>query len=218
MVFLIASTILPHYFKRHRGRAFAFLGAGACTGQMAGPPLITYLQQEYGFRGATIIMAALLLNSCVAAAVFHPVEWHTGKSSRNYRNTDSKPSLDNSKKENRCCVTLQQIFSTLVTNFKILKSPKTLIILFGACFIQAGYLNFFSIVPFVMVGEGYTQEEASWCMSVSGICNLVTRLVVCPLTDWPRCSKRACYMVGTAAMALTTSGKILLEESSYQRW
>lgn len=50
--------------------------AGVCTGQFVGPPLVRYLLAEYSLMGATLILGAIILNSCVGAALFQPVHWH----------------------------------------------------------------------------------------------------------------------------------------------
>ncbi|XP_064095774.1 uncharacterized protein LOC135207835 isoform X2 [Macrobrachium nipponense] len=68
--------IIPLYFDKRRGMANAILMAGMCTGQFVAPPCIRYLLRHYGFTGATIIVSAILLNCCVGASFFHPVEWH----------------------------------------------------------------------------------------------------------------------------------------------
>lgn len=51
--------------------------AGAALGYFLSPLLIRVLQVEYGFRGATIIVGAIILHGFVGATLFHPVEWHT---------------------------------------------------------------------------------------------------------------------------------------------
>lgn len=81
-VVTICFIILPHYFERKRGVANAIMMAGVCLGQIVGPPLARFLQDEYGFRGATMIIGAILLNGCVGASLFHPVEWHLKKTPR----------------------------------------------------------------------------------------------------------------------------------------
>ncbi|MPD05437.1 Monocarboxylate transporter 6 [Portunus trituberculatus] len=68
--------IVPSYFNRRRGMANAVMMAGVCIGQMVGPPFLRFLQDEYGFRGATLILSGIILNCCVGAAFYHPVEWH----------------------------------------------------------------------------------------------------------------------------------------------
>ncbi|XP_045126661.1 monocarboxylate transporter 5-like isoform X4 [Portunus trituberculatus] len=68
--------IVPSYFNRRRGMANAVMMAGVCIGQMVGPPFLRFLQDEYGFQGATLILSGIILNCCVGAAFYHPVEWH----------------------------------------------------------------------------------------------------------------------------------------------
>ncbi|XP_068236226.1 monocarboxylate transporter 9-like isoform X2 [Palaemon carinicauda] len=75
----ICFTILPHFFYKHRGVANAFMMAGICMGQFVGPPSVRYLQDEYGFRGSSLITGAIMLNAVVGAAVFQPPEWHLKK-------------------------------------------------------------------------------------------------------------------------------------------
>lgn len=50
------------------------MSSGVCIGGMVGPPAVTFLQQQYGFRGATLIVAAFALNLCLAGALFRPVQ------------------------------------------------------------------------------------------------------------------------------------------------
>lgn len=97
MCCLVAFTIMPHYFKKRRGLANALMSAGICFGGMLWPPIITFLQGEYGFKGTTLITAAFLLNNCVAAMVFHPVEWHKKKGSSN--TTGVNKCMKNEKKK-----------------------------------------------------------------------------------------------------------------------
>lgn len=72
-------TILPHYFERRRGLANGIMMSGICMGQLVGPPFARYLQASFGFRGATLIIGAVALNSCIGASFFHPFEWHQKK-------------------------------------------------------------------------------------------------------------------------------------------
>lgn len=68
--------IVPFYFNKRRGLANGVLMAWEGGGQFLGPPLINFLQTQYGFRGATLVLGAVVFNCAVGAAVFHPVEWH----------------------------------------------------------------------------------------------------------------------------------------------
>ncbi|KAK4296597.1 hypothetical protein Pmani_030917 [Petrolisthes manimaculis] len=77
----ITYLVIPLYFDRRVKVAYSIMTSGSCFSQMVMPPTITYLQEEYGFRGATLIVGGLLLNCCVAAMLLHPIHWHTRTSS-----------------------------------------------------------------------------------------------------------------------------------------
>lgn len=204
----IIFSMIPHYFKRRLGIANALMHGGICVGQMAGPPMITYLQEQYGFSGSTLIISAILLNGCVGAGVLHPVEWHmkTKKEKTNDKKETKKQDMD-SDAETRVCATIVRVFATIFSNLKLLKSPRVLIITVASALNMTSYLNFLMFAPFLLQTSGYSLEETSWCMSVSGFCMLVSRLVVSSLTDLPSLSKRGCYMAGTATVFVTTIGK-----------
>lgn len=50
------------------------LGTG--FGQMIMPNVVRILLDEYGFRGAALIMGALAFHGLVGSALYQPVEWH----------------------------------------------------------------------------------------------------------------------------------------------
>lgn len=97
----LSFVIVPLYFERRRGVANAMMMAGVCTGQIAGPPFLRFLQDEYGYRGAMLIMAATLLNCCAGAALFHPVEWHLKEPSQSSKSLWTEPVVMNAGEANR---------------------------------------------------------------------------------------------------------------------
>ncbi|XP_055318009.1 monocarboxylate transporter 12-B [Sitodiplosis mosellana] len=64
------------YFSTKRGRAIGLALAGTGLGQMIMPNVVRILLDNYGFRGAALIMGALAFHGLVGAALFQPVEWH----------------------------------------------------------------------------------------------------------------------------------------------
>lgn len=64
------------YFTTKRGRAVGLALAGTGLGQMIMPYVVRVLLDEYGFRGASLIMGALALNGIFGASLFQPVEQH----------------------------------------------------------------------------------------------------------------------------------------------
>ncbi|KAK7066379.1 hypothetical protein SK128_028050 [Halocaridina rubra] len=313
----ICFTILPNYFDRHKGVANAMMMAGVCLGQIICPPLIQLLQDEYGFRGATMIVGAIILNGCIGASFFHPIAWHwiksekykpqsipevkisllssdvnkheksngfnvshssaslgglkesfSSKSLKDYagKETDwteimtqarllrrrqsrhisemSQVSVSSSfavstmdifgigagyaEKEvsetsssseqvngGSICNIVTRVAKSTLSDLKVLKSPRALIIALGATFCLNGYVNFIMMVPFAMQMAGYSLEFSAWCVSISAICNLLMRLLVSGLSDWPKFNVKACYMTGFAIIFLST---LVFPFLTDQRW
>ncbi|KAK8753969.1 hypothetical protein OTU49_005114 [Cherax quadricarinatus] len=293
--------ILPLYFDRKRGVANSIMMAGICMGQIVGPPVARFLQDEYGFKGATLIIGALILNSCVGACFFHPVEWHLKKTRREAvslpqedeallceqnakrnsaasnsqiscneskgdqdlmpfamlkkqrgglhsaeassisRNSSSLcistidiagvgtipvselieepyPYVQDSNRSSSFCIskTFLRIVRGTAKDLTILRSPRVCILaLNGTCFLN-GYFNFMMIVPFAMQAAGRSLEDSAWCISISSICNLLLRVVVSSLSDFPRFNKRACYVSGFVVTSLTMFTFPLLVELRWQ--
>lgn len=312
--------IVPVYFDRRRGIANAIMMAGICMGEIIGPPFIRYLQDEYSFKGATLILGGVILNGCVGAAFFHPVEWHmkkvsampkgsedeeedkastdrtiarvynrvTSTSSLGIKPTysdlfsikkvasgaslafsktysgislrgisedqeeetgpihphikrtkrqryisecsyDSGPSFYNStlsissmalanhaaiaatrerektleatktseKEGSKTQTQMHRLLSGIVADVKILTySSRAVIISIASSFYANGYLNFIMMVPFSMQATGYTLQDSTYCLSVAAICNLVSRLSMSLLSDWPWFNMRRWYLGG----------------------
>ncbi|CAL4120615.1 unnamed protein product, partial [Meganyctiphanes norvegica] len=72
----VCFLIIPYYFDRRRGFANSFMMGGVCLGQIITPLFVQYLQDNYGFKGATMIVGAVLLNGLVGASLYQPVKWH----------------------------------------------------------------------------------------------------------------------------------------------
>nr|XP_045608472.1 monocarboxylate transporter 9-like isoform X2 [Procambarus clarkii] len=280
VVVCMCFIIVPMYFDRRRGLANAVMMAGVCTGQIVGPPFVRLLQDVYTFKGATLILGALMLNALVGAAFFHPVEWHmrpacdgtgewlsggtsltlpevivkkkevidtAGKGSCqspcSERGVEAPPvdakvregieappveatalSLPSLNKtgittalQNRSQMTsvdheegkqrtglgelALRVAHNILSDLRIFRSPRAVIISLGCTFFINGYYNFIMMVPFAMLRAGHTLEDAAWCISVSAGCNLLCRILMSALSDSPRFNMRAAYMAGLAATA-----------------
>ncbi|KAK3858738.1 hypothetical protein Pcinc_035094 [Petrolisthes cinctipes] len=198
----VSYLIVPHYFHRHRGLANGLMMAWDCGGQFLGPPLISLLQTHYGYPGATLILGGIVLNCCVSAAVFHPVEWHY-----KYK----RPKITSDSQNGHIAPTegtqLRQLFIRIIrstlSDLKVLRSRRAIIIAFGATFIFSGYLQFLAFVPFAMQESGLNLDDAAWCISVSGITNMATRVLVASLSDVSWFSFHKCYLFGSFTITAT---------------
>ncbi|KAG8201420.1 hypothetical protein JTE90_024293 [Oedothorax gibbosus] len=68
--------MIAKYFNHRRGLANGLTMASNAIGGMIMPLVTSKLISEYSLRGCFLIMASILLNACVGAMLWQPVEWH----------------------------------------------------------------------------------------------------------------------------------------------
>lgn len=233
----VGYLILAHYFKKRRGRANTLLMAGAGLGHFASPHVIRFLQEEYGLRGATIILGGITLHAVLGAAVFQPVEWHNKKQEctgatedredrealssllhEPTKNMAEEETWGESTERKACRRVLSglvafrgrvaQVLSSVVNDMKVLRRPTCLIIALGSMLVVNAEANFLVLVPFAIQADGHPLQTAAWCVSIAGVCNLFTRMTVSSLSDLPWFNKRLCYMGGMAVMAASILCKL----------
>ncbi|XP_037046427.1 monocarboxylate transporter 13 [Bradysia coprophila] len=79
--------IVTSYFVRLRGLANGICISGSAFGSIILPPILRYLLENYGYRGAVLIMGAITLNTWVAAIFYEPVERHLKRVPKNQLET-----------------------------------------------------------------------------------------------------------------------------------
>jgi MFS family permease len=89
-------ALVGKYFDKRRGMASGFVMAGASLGGLVGPPLLRYLVDEFGLKGALMIICGLLLNGVVVGALLRPLEFdlrktHMDTVSYEHKDSDSNP-------------------------------------------------------------------------------------------------------------------------------
>lgn len=300
-LFDVGFLILAQYFDKNHGKANAIFLAGNGLSQFISPLFIWYLQAEYGFTGATMILGALSLHGFLASCLYQPVKWHLKypKSRQNlskpketpllissavnkediseensshsgpvaeaeesintqekieiqvkchHRDTkphgcssDSKyfcgtsstpksptsdtksiiPSTDdfllNSEATELADVKITIRFQYFVAKFShgiindlsILKQPTALIISLGTALIAEVVANVAVMVPFAMQVEGHSLQMAAWSVSMAGICNFITRLIVSPLADFYWFNIQLCFIISIAGMALSIASEYI---------
>lgn len=93
-----AATLVARWFDRRRGMAMGICTIGTSLGGFLLPPLVTYLQQEYGWRDANQMLAvlALAIISIAALVVFDSPEKaglaHEGKADNGQKVADMQNS------------------------------------------------------------------------------------------------------------------------------
>ncbi|KAI5639296.1 major facilitator superfamily domain-containing protein [Phthorimaea operculella] len=80
--------IVTSYFVRLRGLANGICMSGSAFGSIILPPVLRYLLEEYGYKGAVLLLGGIMLNVWAAALLFQPVEEHMVK---RYKDDEEDP-------------------------------------------------------------------------------------------------------------------------------
>ncbi|XP_068236070.1 monocarboxylate transporter 12-like [Palaemon carinicauda] len=236
----ISYLIVPHYFKKRRGLANGIIMAWDCGGQFIGAPLIKILQDEYTFTGATLILGGVILHCCIGAAVFHPVKWHVkakcpkpnqkkdeeldsheqGQDCQRTADGEPREKIQNSSKEKNIVL---HLLSSVVSDLAILKSAKAIIVALTTTVTFNGYLNFLAFMPFAMQEAGFHLGDAATCVSLSAICNIVTRLLIAAFSDTKFFNFRITMMIGSllisgSMLCFTLADSLTLVKLSMAAW
>ncbi|KAF2368350.1 Major facilitator superfamily [Trinorchestia longiramus] len=226
----VSFLIVPLYFERRRGLAMAIMMTGIAAGGIACPLLIRFLQDNYGFFWATLIQGAVILNCCVAAALFRPLQRKKRKQRSSIEvKTDL---LDDKNEKDSTNVTsssesssgfhillrktsdlIQPVIQWMKQNYLVLKKRKVLMIGFSLSTAMVGYFNFLMLVPFAVESTGHTSQFAAQCISASNFSNAGIRLLVSAVADRSWFNRTCCFGIGVFVATLTSLGFVFITQS-----
>ncbi|CAH2083411.1 unnamed protein product [Euphydryas editha] len=86
--------IVTSYFVRLRGLANGICMSGSAFGSIILPPVLRYLLETYGYKGAVLILGGIMLNVWAAALLFQPVEEHMVKKYKEVEDDEDGPQDD----------------------------------------------------------------------------------------------------------------------------
>ncbi|XP_050360082.1 monocarboxylate transporter 12-like isoform X1 [Nymphalis io] len=86
--------IVTSYFVRLRGLANGICMSGSAFGSIILPPVLRYLLETYGYKGAVLILGGIMLNVWAAALLFQPVEEHMVKKYKEVEDDEDGPQLE----------------------------------------------------------------------------------------------------------------------------
>lgn len=86
--------IVTSYFVRLRGLANGICISGSAFGSIILPPVLRYLLETYGYKGAVLVLGGIMLNVWAAALLFQPVEEHMVKKYKEPEEDDDGPQDD----------------------------------------------------------------------------------------------------------------------------
>ena len=92
--------------------------------------------------------------------------------------------------------TLLRVADRIKSDVAVLRHYKCVILAITLMLTQTTFLNFIMMLPFVAKAADHSLQDAARCISLLGVTNLVTRLVVSPLSDCKWFSIRFSIMIG----------------------
>lgn len=91
----------------------------------------------------------------------------------------------------------------------LLKDGIYLNLLFGLSIFYVAEMNFKMVTPFFLASLGYTKAETAYCLSVSALTDILARIIVPPICDKTKVSKRLVFMVSILFVAITRSSECM---------
>lgn len=98
LIYLPAVVCVGYYFESKRSLATGIAVCGSGVGTFAFAPLATVLLQTYGWKGANLILAGIILNCVIFGALMRPLEYpKKNKIANNSDRATSVITLENSR-------------------------------------------------------------------------------------------------------------------------
>ncbi|XP_072049564.1 monocarboxylate transporter 12-like [Amphiura filiformis] len=204
MAYLSVQAVLFFNFDKHIGIAVALANAGIGIGFFAFPPLVQLLLDNFGWRGCTLILSALYANICVFGSILKPSK---SEIQMRQRHKHHKHSLK-TKLEDQCFeITLRRTFSKFKKSldFSLFYNPS-----FIGLFL-CGLFTGFSFGPAVIyitpkaVDEGMSKINASYIISIFGICQVLGRILAGVIVDRQHTLKPSMICGVTTALSGATT-------------
>lgn len=89
----------------------------------------------------------------------------------------------------------------------LLKDKGFLNLLFGLSIFYVAEMNFKMVTPFFVRSLGYNQSDVALCLSISALTDILARIIVPPLCDKLKITKRIIFMTSIFFVAVTRSSK-----------
>ncbi|XP_078669474.1 monocarboxylate transporter 2-like [Branchiostoma floridae x Branchiostoma belcheri] len=203
-----ATAIVGQYFTKRRAMANSLTVVGASVASMSFPPLFQYLMDEFGWKGALLIIGGMMLNMIVAGALIRPLEAYRDRKVENgpgeSRMNDSETVLEPGIAK-KCCAAaanfLKRFWAQM--DFKVILIPSVALFLASLFMMQ-----FCLLVPGLYIVPRAKQLQiedyaAASLLSVSSVADMVSRLAVGAIPDNSRFSRFDQYGLSLCLLGIT---------------
>ena len=202
MINLAAVVIIQQHFNRNRTIATAIAMVGASVGQIVGPLLLEWLIDAYGWQGAMLIFAAVMLHSVPCAMTFTPAA--RAQSSCKQSPDESSPEVSSKDKSFRGI--MRKTF-----DFSILRETPFTLFCLSFFLVKFNVFGFYQHLPSRVQFLGGDKKTAALLMTITGMTAFVSRFGGGVVGNM-RCANRV--VMYTVAVTLAGLDTMLLSQSS----
>uniref|UniRef100_A0A3P9KHG5 Major facilitator superfamily (MFS) profile domain-containing protein n=1 Tax=Oryzias latipes TaxID=8090 RepID=A0A3P9KHG5_ORYLA len=175
-----AIALVGCYFQQRKALAYGIAMSGSGIGTFVLAPVLQLLIELYSWRGALLIMSAVVANLCVCGALMRPITVQEQTEEATYLQLDS------------------------LSEYSFLLQPDFLGLAVSFLFLASGCsLPFVYLVPYAL-SAGISHQHAAFLMSILGVIDIVGNITFGWLTD-QRCLKPhrlSCYILSVAMEGL----------------
>ena len=179
------------YFHRRRALATGLALSGGSLGDMLMPRLSRYLNDTYGLRGALMLYAGVVLQICVAGAVYRPVSTNTQRYSaveRHFDNDiDEKKPSESAKPHGTitescracfpCCnKDISQVKPFL--DFTVFRNHQFVALFIGTIVGLPAYICVYLFFPLYCANIGLSNRNVSDILAIAGGLSLIGRILI----------------------------------------
>lgn len=169
---MTASVVVQQYFDKRRAFAAGVSSMGKSIASLTIGPFYTFLIQQYGWRGALIIHAGIVLQGVVLGAMFKPLDTEHGRAaspSGNAESTNDMTTMDTTDKPS--CFILKFLDITLLR--------QETYVLFVVSMVLLGFsvsIVYF-LTPSRAVFAGMSKMQGTLLLSCLGLFSTASRFV-----------------------------------------
>ncbi|XP_023341712.1 monocarboxylate transporter 12 isoform X2 [Eurytemora carolleeae] len=171
LMYVPAVVAVGYYFEKKRAFATGISVCGSGAGTFILAPLASLMLSYYGWEGATRILAGLCLQCAVCGAVMRPLPRR-------------KEKVEEEEEKGEPAPCFQSVVSS-VFDRRLLTNIPFLLLLLANLFSTMGLYIPYMYLPSQAESKGIPAVDASFLISVVGICNTLGRILSGLLTDIP---------------------------------
>ncbi|XP_072048425.1 monocarboxylate transporter 12-like [Amphiura filiformis] len=210
---LAVQGVIVFNFDKQIGIANGLTNAGVGIGLFAIPPLVQLLIENFGWRGGTLILSAIYANISACGSILKPTESEIQMRKRHKHHKDSSKTdktdlgyVEDSKGQNtkRSTRTFSKFKKSF--DFSLFSTNPNFIGLFVCgLFTGIGYTSVIIYIAPKAVDEGMSKLNASYIMSIIGICQVLGRILAGVIVDRQHTLKSSIICGITTALSGATT-------------